>query len=109
MRDEIIGERLHRLVREGAGMRPFELADLCADGLDHVRMPMPEAGNRRTATGVEKASSMRIDDVDAVTGDRVRIIRGQAAVEHEARLGTHCGSPDVPINAAGQSSSGYAK
>src|SRR3546814_7047656 len=78
-------------------------SDVCSSDL------MPEAGNRRTATGVEKASSLRIDGVDAVTGDRDRIIRGQAAVEHAARLGTHGGSPDGPINAAGQSSSGYAK
>ena len=77
MRDQLGGERLHRLVREERGVREREPAGLRRDRRADVGIAMTEAGNSRAAGAVEVAPACRVDEVRAVTryGDRILVLR----------------------------------
>src|SRR6266536_1366047 len=73
VRDKIIRQLLGNLGGEEARMRISELVDLLMHGAEHVRMRVPETGNRRAPRGIDVFLARGVANGDAVTARRARI------------------------------------
>ena len=64
--DQHLGELLGRLGGEEAGVGIGDAVELRLDGVEHVAVAVPEAGDGRAATGVEIAPALRVHEVHAL-------------------------------------------
>ena len=68
--DEMIGQPLRRVRGEEGRVRVGQAVDLSLYGLVDCRMPVTQAGNGRTARGIDICLAFRIENLDAAAADR---------------------------------------
>src|SRR5690606_28310512 len=79
--DQVVRKFLGHVRCEEAGMRVGELAELLAHRLEHVRMAVAEARDRRAAGGIDVVPTLAVAQVDALARDRCRVAAREVAVE----------------------------
>ena len=91
-----VGQGLHRIVGEEAGMGEGDGVDLGLDGLDYPGVAVAQAGHRRPARGVDIALARAIHDEHPVALDGDRIGAPRIAVKdmiHDVNTGAATDAP----------------